>query len=263
MRDPRATLSGRMARDAGHREVSFSLRALPPVLLSELAAETLRLHERYQEEVVEAFNLCPWAKSARLTGNTIPLVDDGRALLEQLRDAAQSPAEVLFLILPTYTGDRAAFSDLVASLIADDARSYRDSSPPFAMAAFHPEPLPVCASDLSAEALIPHLRRSPNPTVQLVRLDALERVRQGEPAGTSFIDPSQLDFSQLPAKLSAERPSLRHRISSANHATARGPRGPRLEAVLEDILEDRRRTHTRLGLPLCSWEAGSEAASQP
>lgn len=252
-----------MAQDAGQREVSFSPQALPPDSRSELAAETLRLHERYQEEVVEAFNLCPWAKAARLTGNTIPLVDDGRPLLEQLRGAAQLPAEVLFLILPTYAGDRAAFSDLVASLIADDARSYRDSSPPFAMAAFHPEPLPVCASELSADALIPHLRRSPNPTIQLVRLDALERVRQGEPAGTSFIDPSQLDFANLPAKLSADRPSLRHRISSANHATARGPKGPRLEAVLAEILEDRRRTHRRLGLPPCAWEADAHSASQP
>lgn len=252
-----------MAQDAGHRDDPFLPRALPPDSQQELAAETLRLHERYQQEVVEAFNLCPWAKSARMTGNTVPWVDDGRPLLDQLGDAARSSAEVLFLIVPIYTGDRAAFSDLVATLIAEDAKTYRDSSPPFAMAAFHPESLPVSASELSAETLIPHLRRSPNPTIQLVRLDALERVRQGEPAGTSFIDPSQLDLSNLPTKLTAERPSLRHRISSANHATARGPKGPQLEAALADILEDRRRTHARLGLPLCAWETQREAARPP
>lgn len=227
---------------------------------SELAAESLRLHLRYQQELVEGFNLCPWAKAARLTGNTVALVDDGRPLLEQLHDAAQLTSEIVFLILPAYHGGRVDFEELVAQLIAEDAKCHRDSSPPFAMAAFHPAPLTREVTELSAEGLVPYLRRSPNPTIQLVRLAALERVRQGEPTGTSFVDASQIDFTQLLASGTPNRPSLRHRIASANHATVRGSGGVALQELLDDILADRRRTHVRLGLAPFPWEVSSTPA---
>lgn len=227
---------------------------------SELAAESLRLHLRYQQELVEGFNLCPWAKAARLTRNTVALVDDGRPLLEQLHDAAQLPSEIVFLILPSYRDGRVEFEECVARLIAEDAKRYRDSSPPFAMAAFHPAPVAQEVTELSAEGLVPYLRRSPNPTIQLVRLAALERVRQGEPTGTSFIDPTRIDFTQLLASVTPSRPSLRHRIATANHATVTGSEGVALRAVLDDILEDRRETHLRLGLPPSPWELSSTAA---
>jgi hypothetical protein len=222
----------------------------------ELTTESLRLHLRYQQEFIEGFNLCPWAKGARLTQNTIAVVDDGRPLLEQLQDVAQLPSEIVFLILPTYQGGRVEFEELVAQLIAEDAKRHRDSSPPFAMAAFHPAPLAREVTELSAEALVPYLRRSPNPTIQLVRLAALERVRQGEPTGTSFIDPSRIDFTQLLAAVTPHRPSLRHRIATANHATVASASGV-LQAILDDILEDRRRTHVRLGLSPSPWEVSS------
>lgn len=226
----------------------------------DLVTETLRLHLRYQTEVVEGFNLCPWAKAARLTNNTTPLVDDGRPLLEQLGDAAALPSEVLFLILPTYSGHRHAFEELVAQLIASDAQRYRDNSPPFAMAAFHPQDTLEPLLELSAESLVAYLRRSPNPTIQLIRLDALKRVRHGEPSGTSFLDPSQVDFSAFPSKASPERPSLRHRIATANHTTVHGAMGTALKNRVDAILDDRRRTHQRLGLPLSPWELPTSAS---
>ncbi len=240
-------------------ESGWGQRSIPPPIsgdtnYAQLVTETLRLHLRYQEEVIEGFNLCPWAKAARLTNNTTALVDDGRPLLEQLRTAASLPSEILFLILPTYAGSRSTFEELVARLIAGDAKHYRNNSPPFAMAAFHPEDTHQSVLDLSAENLVAYLRRSPNPTIQLVRLDALERVRQGEPSGTSFLDPSQIDFSAFPAKPSPERPSLRHRIAAANHATVHSTAGSSLRKRVEAILDDRRQTYRRLGLPPSPWE---------
>lgn len=222
---------------------------------AELADETIRLNLRYQIELIEAFNLCPWAKSARQSSNAVPLVDDGRPALDQVTSAVSRDADVVFLIFPTYVGSRLDFDEFVAQLIAEDARRHRETSPPFAMAAFHPEgPLPE-PNGFTPETLIPLLRRSPDPTLQLVRLSALERVRKGEPAGTSFIDPSQIDFAALLAKGGMpERPSLRQRVANTNHAAFNGPTGPALLRAMTDILEDRKQTHQRLGLPSSPWE---------
>lgn len=222
---------------------------------AELAAETIRLNLRYQVELIEAFNLCPWAKPARQSSNAVPLVDDGRPVLDQVTSAAIHDADVVFLIFPTYVGGRLDFDEFVAQLIAEDARRHRDTSPPFAMAAFHPEgPLPE-PNGFTPETLIPLLRRSPDPTIQLVRLSALERVRKGEPAGTSFIDPSQIDFAALLAKGGMpERPSLRQRVANTNHAVFGGPSGPELLLAIADILGDRKYTHQRLGLASSPWE---------
>lgn len=224
---------------------------------AELGAETIRLNLRYQVEVIEAFNLCPWAKAARQSSNAVALVDDGRPVLDQIASAAELDTDVAFLILPTYTGDRLDFDEFVAQLIAEDARQHRDSSPPFAMAAFHPEGPTSTPNGFTPETLIPLLRRSPDPTIQLVRLSALERVRKGEPAGTSFIDPSRIDFAALLAKGMPERPSLRQRVANANHAAFSGPSGEAIRAALDDVLDDRRRTHQRLAFPPSAWEHSS------
>ncbi len=226
-----------------------------PETESALVAETLRLSLRYQEELVEAYNVCPWAKGARTSNNAIPLVDDGRPLLDQVDQAARLGADVVFLVLPRYVGSRVDLDELVAQLIAADSRRHRDTSPAFAMAAFHPEASPRPPESLSPETLVPYLRRSPDPTIQLVRLEALAEVRKGEPPGTSFIDPSQIDFAALLEKGFAQRPSLRQRVASANHALFTGPKGSELQRALDAILEDRRQTHRRLGLPASPWES--------
>lgn len=219
----------------------------------ELAADAVRVNLRYQVELIEAFNLCPWAKGARTTDNAVPLVDDGNSLLEQVARAATLGADVVFLILPTYVGGRFAFEELVARLIAEDARSRRDSSPPFAMAAFHPQPTFEASHELTPETLVAFLRRSPDPTIQLIRLAALANVRKWEAPGTSFIDPSQIDFAAL-AKSPPQRPSLRQRVSNANHSTYVSAAGAQLRQVLEEILTDRKQSRQRLGLPLAPWE---------
>jgi hypothetical protein len=176
-------------------------------------------------------------------------------LLTQVSEAANSSADVVFIILPRYVGSRLDFDELVAQLIAEDAHQHRDASPPFAMAAFHPQAVPQTTNELSPETLVPYLRRSPDPTIQLVRLEALARVRKGEPPGTSFIDPSQIDFAALLSTGVSQRPSLRQRVGNANHAVFAGTAGVDLRSVLDDILADRRRARSRLGLPPSPWEA--------
>jgi hypothetical protein len=230
-----------------------------------LIEETLRLYHRYQVEVVERFNLCPWAKSARTSDNSVPVVCERGpdismgALLQTLDRALELHSDIVLLIFPNYKGSRNAFEQLVAQLIRADALRCELSSPSFAMAAFHPEAI---IKTTQPEDLIPYLRSSPDPTIQLVRIAALERARKKEPRGTQFMDPSQLDVKAMLLALqnAADKsivpkvePSLRQKIAAANHETWQRE-GHLLRQIVREILDDRKRTHERLGLLCAPWE---------
>ena len=81
--------------------------------------------------------------------------------------------------------------------------------------------------------MVPFLRRSPDPTIQLVRCDALSAVR-GEPTnGTALVESWMLS----PAGLAKEEVlGVRERIAT-------------IDAALADIERDRATTYARLGLP--------------
>ncbi len=104
-------------------------------------------------------------------------------------------------------------------------------------AAFHPDAAP---DTTHAERLIPFLRRTPDPSIQLVRASALERVRAGSPEGTQFVDAAALD-------LRAVYPlPLRERIARANLATAQRIGIGELTRRLDEILRDRQETYAAL-----------------
>src|SRR5262245_8122359 len=130
----------------------------------ELRDEALRVYARYATELVERFDLCPWARRARLDGRTRELVILGRnpqqfavslATIEALNDEPHT--EVALLIYPELELDRLAFEGFVRELRARDAARYEFGNSPFAMAAFHPD----ARADLDdPERLIPFLRRT-------------------------------------------------------------------------------------------------------
>lgn len=232
-------------------------------------AETLRLYHRYQVEVVERYNLCPWAKAARSSGNAVPLVFEyaDQPLLSALDEAIGLGVDIALLIFPDYQGSHAAFEQVVAELIRRDGQRCELSSPVFAMAAFHPQ---AAIRTSNASDLIPYLRSTPDPTIQLVRLSALERARKNEPVGTQFVDPSQVDLTalleQIRAKANtcsgvkpAEAPSLRERIAQTNLDTWQRE-GHLLQQTIESILADRRRVHERFGWTPSPWERAMDTA---
>lgn len=219
-----------------------------------LRRESVRLYERYQQELVESLNLCPWAKRARLDGNVRIEVSVQRdRTAEHVFHAIDSWAvdtriEIGLVLFPRLDLDRVDFERFVAELVAADARRHELVSAPFAFAAFHPQATP---DTTKPERLIPFWRRSPDPTLQLVRLSALERVRQADPPGTRFIDPKTFDFSllKLPKPV-----SLRQKISQANHETLNQLGLQEVEARIAAIAEDRAATYRSLGMAPASWE---------
>jgi hypothetical protein len=211
-------------------------------------AEALRIYRRYQLEFVEALNLCPWAERARLEGHVAErvllqpsdLVAASLRVIDEL--TALEEIEIGLIIFAGYHCARAEFERQVASMIdADRARSTL-TSPAFACAAFHPDAIAITSH---AERLVPFLRRSPDPTIQLVRVSSLERVRKGFSEGTHFFDPTQINLKQPPPK--RELP-LRERIAKANLQTVERVGVSHAEEILQHIYQDRDASYARLGL---------------
>ncbi len=204
-----------------------------------LSREAIRIYRRYEVEIVEALKLCPWAERARLDGHVTERVVLTSELdaAEPLRLAAEvstdRSCEIALILFPNVTVTRAEFERFVANLVTLDTGRYETGMAPFAMAAFHPEATPDL---VHAERLVPFLRRTPDPTIQLVRVSALDRVREGFQDGTAFVDPSQMgqfDFTR------EETLSLRERIARTNLKTIQRVGVAEIDRRLASIRADR------------------------
>lgn len=200
------------------------------------SAEVLRILERYLVEVVERYELCPWARAARERGELAtailwgaPSVDAWVAAAAEL--LARPTARVAMVIAPELVCTRAALGavrDQVAAQL-----------PAAGVAEFSPD----AVLDLATPArLVPFLRRSPDPLLQLVPLALLEAVR-GAPAAVS----RAAQAGMLGGHARAPAPPLGDRIAHANHATVASAAGA-ISAALDDIAADRRRSYARLGI---------------
>jgi len=221
----------------------------PPESRDESAREVVRIYERYAREVVERFDFCPWAARARREAKARPSVIFQRDLadlsgsltaIDEL--VSQAELSVGLLIYPRVTADRLDFEHFVRRLRQADSERYEPGAVPFAMAAFHPHAEP----DLSdPDRLVPFVRRSPDPTIQLVRRDALESVRGELSSGTALVEVWMLS----PAGLAApEKEGVRERIAQNNLDTVVEQGIAAIEAVLADIARDRAASYARLGL---------------
>ena len=187
-----------------------------------LRLEALRLNDRYLREVVLAFGLCPWAEHA---------IDAGEVRREVILDAAPPPEAVLPFIDACEAGDdgravaaiglaifprcalsAAAFDRFVEAVRrADRARRPPGDHPLFMMAAFHPGGAEAFET---AAQMVSFVRRTPDPTIQLVRAALIDRLREA-------------------------RPAVSEEIARQNHAAvmARGPGA--VDQVVRDVRRDR------------------------
>jgi hypothetical protein len=191
-----------------------------------LRREALRLCDRYVEEVVVGFGLCPWAA---------PALRGGRVARAVVTDVAPAPEACLpiidaweaaprvsigLLVLPRFAGTRGAF-DGFAEKVRRQAGGRRVGEPAFMVAAFHPEGLSTFAGP---HQLVSFLRRTPDPLLQFVRAEALSAVKAG--GGDVSGD-----------------------VATQNHASLIAPgQTERFEAVISSLRIDRDATYARLGL---------------
>jgi hypothetical protein len=197
---------------------------LPFQLVPELCAEqksaverlALLANDRYLEEFLETHAFCPYAKAGRERGATERhvLFAETRSLAplaEIFRAAAQGSSEVVQVIFPLVEVAPDSFARFVND--ATEHLNARLERPVFASAALHPE---LAYRTDSPNALIPLFRRTPDATLQWVRLSTLDGIYAGRRAGTAFVDLSKLgQFLSEPAVR-----DLYQQIARANQATA-------------------------------------------
>jgi len=194
--------------------------------------------ERYLVEVVETYQLCPWARGARQGGELavevvlgVPTLDAWTAAID--RAFASTQTRIAMIVAP----------ELVIDI--PDLRELRDrctaARPGYGIAEFHP----TAELDLGSPGrLVRFLRRSPDPLLQLVPLSLLHSVH-----ATELPDRAQ----QAQILLGVEVPPARDvgaQIAQANHATV-AAHHVMIEAVLAEIARDRDASYARVGISAC------------
>ena len=199
-----------------------------------LEEEALRINARWIHEVVERFGICPFAKPSLDGGHVARRVlvapDAARALVDEL--ARDENVEVALLVFPTVTMSAAAFDAWCAPL--------RAANPAFVAAVFHPD----TPYELSTPAqAVGFFRRAPDPTLQLVRVSALDAVRGR--AGKFMFDFSPAAWAEL--KKREHRLPTSERIARDNHALVVRDGISTLQAIYDDIRADRDRSYGAAG----------------
>jgi len=201
------------------------------------SAEVRRILERYLVEIVERYDLCPWARTARTNHElAIEIVWDTPAIagwIAAIEHALADPAiRVAMIVAPELAIEPAelrALRDRVAA-----------SLPTYGIAEFHPS----AELDLTTPArLVPYLRRSPDPMLQVVPLALLDGVR-------SSPVPDRAGQAKILAGAAGPPRDVAAQIAAANHAAVTVSRIA-IEETLAAIAEDRRVGYARAGLSAC------------
>jgi hypothetical protein len=199
--------------------------------------QALARNDRYLREFVEALRLCPYARPCRESGRLHRLVlrsrDRALPAIRQIEALPEEAVEVALLIFPEEpaTGEESArdFASFCAGLRERMFASHGGDAP-FYCVAFHPD-LP--RDLLDAHRAVQFIRRSPDPTLQLVRASVLRAVRGGEDGGSRYLDMAKLSLEEALALASPL--SLADRIAEANLATLQREGPDRLEALLSSF----------------------------
>jgi len=197
----------------------------------------LARNDRYLREFVEALHLCPYAKRCREEGKlqrrVIRRREEALAAIREIEAMPADAVEVALLIFPEEPADgeesARAFEAFCAELREQMFASHPGQAP-FYCVAFHPA-LP--RDLLDANRAVRFIRRSPDPTLQLVRASILVRVRGDGGGGSRYVDTSLLSLEQAMALLSPA--SLAERIGEANLATLQREGPDRLELLLSSL----------------------------
>lgn len=187
---------------------------------TQIATAALLRSDRYLREFVEALRMCPFAKACREEGRLERrvLIADGaplddlavRTVLAEIETVPAGIDVALFIFPLAPTGSISAVREFQAF-----GRAVRERLPEpasFYCVAFHPD-LPRDLGD--AHRAVPFTRRSPDPTLQFVRVAAVQAVRGN--SGDRYLDPAKL----TPGSLAALRgdDALPDRIAADNLRT--------------------------------------------
>jgi hypothetical protein len=194
---------------------------LPPTESSEasIVQAALRRNDRYLHEFIEAMHICPYARTCRESGKLHREVVVDREL-DALRVAMritnldkQADIEIGLLIFPQVAVSAQTFERFIRDVRARYEIG-RTEPIDFFIVAFHPE-LPQQFKN--PDIAVRFMRRSPDPTIQLVRPSAIARVRQGSR------DPEALSGHIAEAGLRAVMAAGPERVAALLHSLREQP----------------------------------------
>jgi hypothetical protein len=194
--------------------------------------EAIRLHQRYQREVVERFDLCPWAEAARTADRSAfhvvlePGYPPDRLAPLLARWSAERRIDIGFILWPPWAGDREDFERYAESLV-------KASRGVFLTASFFPG---------ACRGTVQMLRQTPDPTIQLVRTSRLARLRAKEPS--HYADIFEIPSSALLGHASC--PKQRPSVFEHNAAVVEREGREAIQSILHDIRADRDKTYASL-----------------
>jgi hypothetical protein len=207
-------------------------------------AEVLRINDRFTQEVVEAFDICPFARGARIQGRAIrevvlhdePEVEPSLAVIERLEKDPRR-LEVVQVIYPRLDVTPKEFEHFNARL--RNAHAARTTNPVFVHATFHPD---YGCDTRTPDALVMFFRRAPDPTIQLVRFSTIQSVRKHEDRGTIVMDPSTFDWTKPPPP---PPPTIPEKITRDNYDRVMRDGPEVIDRIYADIRKDRDASYTR------------------
>jgi hypothetical protein len=142
---------------------------------------------------------------------------------------------VAIFIYPRLTLAPRAF-DAFAARLRESEQEARGGRALYVAATFHPD-YPFDAR--SAAALVPFLRRSPDPSIQWIRLEVVEQAREGH--GKFLFDFSPAAWAELERR--RDHPSVTDRIGADNQKRVADLGRDHFEAIYQAIRDDRARTY--------------------
>jgi environmental stress-induced protein Ves len=235
-----------------------------------------RVHDRFLLDVVEPLGLCPFARRSRELGRVHrPLVYEPEASpalvaarLFELVTAHPDAEIVLFTFIGPGPSPRFARARDLDDFVKEVRPAYDPlGGPTFFMVGFHPRSGAPDPGDepprLTADSLVPLLRRTPDPVIQCVRADVLERVRwQAQQAAHAkmIAEAEKLDPRLRKILEHSVQPdsSLSADIARRNFETvAHGEGRQRLEDVLARLQRDRDEAYAPF------WGVGAASRDEP
>jgi hypothetical protein len=203
--------------------------------MADVVQAALERNDRYLREFVEALNVCPFAQRSRDEGQLERRVllgselDLQRTLREvnALLEATDRRIEVALFLYPELRADYETFDHFATSVRT--AHELAQPEDGFFIVAFHPD-APVDTASPSRTVSL--MRRSPDPTLQLVRRSVIARTKGVPPDETRWMNPADLNPE---APLPERSESLSDRITNTNFEMVRRVGLERVVALLHSM----------------------------
>lgn len=235
---------------------------LPPVsdaVREALSREAIRANDRYLYELVEGHAFCPFAKGGREAGQTVRyVVHADRGCVESIQarfdEVASNPSVVVAqVILPLVDVGPESWIRFCDRMTAE-GHARRGGAPVLAFAGLHPR---LAYDESTTLSLIPLFRRSPDPTIQWVKLDALAEIYEGRSTERVFIDPADILAFVRDAKPPPE--PLYDRVARVNYEQAHRVGVARIAELAREQAEDARSRYERILAEAREGDTGGDA----